>query len=169
MAQWTKGYIFKALMMNEIIKTELRKIGEKEYRCPVFKFNEEEILSLILMYSEMNVRSLFLDKIESIVIAIDEGRVNERFEVIIDELSEIEKDLPVQLREDTGFNLGNIIHLQSYVHELYLYYRLESDQIAIFQYKPNVECQLKLIDRKYFVSLCEQWLRELENDYSQLA
>jgi hypothetical protein len=157
-----KDFQAKPLMMNEIKKTELRSIGEKEYRCPVFKYNEEDILSLILIYSGTNVRSLFLDKIESINIAIDKGTVNEEFEVIQDELSEIEKDLPVQLREDTGFNLGKIIYLQSYVHELYLYFRLESDQVAVFQYKPNVEYQLRLFDRKYFVSLCEQWLRELE-------
>lgn len=150
--------------MNEIKKIELRSIGEKEYRCPVFRYNEEDILSLILIYSGINVRSLFLEKIESINIAIDKGTVNEEFEVVQDELSEIEKDLPVQLREDTGFNLGKIIHLQSYVHELYLYFRLESDQVAIFQYKPNVEYQLRLFDRKYFVSLCEQWLRELEKE-----
>lgn len=153
-------------MMNEIKKIELRSIGEKEFRCPVFKINEEDILSLILIYSEMNVRSLFLDKIESIINAVDEGTINERFEVINDEVSEVEKDLPVQLREDTGFNLGKIIHLQSYVHELYLYYRLERDQVAIFQYKPKIEYRLRLFDRKYFISLCEQWLRELQKDNS---
>ncbi len=157
-----KSPYFKVLIMNEVTKIKQRVIGEKVYRCPVFKFNDEDVLSLILIYSEMNVRNLFLDKIENIIIAVGEGTVYERFEIIRDVLSEIEKNLPVEVRDDTGFSLGNIIHLQSYVHELYLYYRLERDQVAILQYKPNFEYQLRLLDRKYFVSLCEQWLIELE-------
>lgn len=154
--------------MNEILEIELREIGGKDYRCPVFKF-KEDILSSILIHSEGNVRSLFLDKIDSIIDEVESEKINEKFEVIKDELSEFEKDLPVHLREDTGFNLGNIIHLQSYVHELYLYYRVEEDQIAIIHYKPKIEYQLRLFDRQYFTSLCEQWLRKLNKNNSQLA
>lgn len=151
--------------MNEILKIEIREIGQKEYSCPVFKFNEN-ILSLILIYSKSNVQSLFLNKIESILEAVDSENVNTRFEVIQDELSESERDLPVHLREDTGFNLGSIIHLHSYVHELYLYYRLQEDQIVIIKYKPEIECQLRLLDRRYFTTICEQWLNKLNKNNS---
>ncbi len=130
--------------------------GQKKLE-PVF-INEPDVLTLMLRISENKLDRLFLDNLFKIREYVLNKKEILQYEILKDVPNEYENELPQYLREDTGFSLGNLILLQNFVHELYLYYRIETDEVALLQYKPGYSTSLKLIQSSSFIEICEKWI-----------
>ena len=123
---------------------------------PVFS-NEHDVLSLLLRISENKADTLFLNSLIEIREFLANQKEILKYEIFDDVPNIHERELPQYLREDTGFQLGKLILLQSFVHELYLYYRLETDEVIVLQYRPGFITSLKLVQSDIFIETCNKW------------
>ncbi|MDF1697156.1 MAG: hypothetical protein P1U56_15040 [Saprospiraceae bacterium] len=148
--------------MNKIVGIKEVILAGEKFKDPVFEINDDLLINLF-RYSSNEVDDLFLNKLNKIRLAtsINEHAKLKDFEVRQDEILEYERELPVHIREDTGFKLGRLIHLQSYIHSTHLYYRIESDEIVLLQYLVGYETRLRLFNSKYFINLCNQWKEQI--------
>lgn len=143
--------------MNEIIDLKLQDLGNGVKYSPVFRFTENT-LSIVLNVAGQKMTVDMLKYIEE----ISDENLDIYVEAILDVRKEVESELPDHLRSDTGFSLGEIVHIESFVHDIHLYYILELDQIALIRYQPGFKKELILYEVSYFNRICLQWLEKLK-------
>jgi hypothetical protein len=126
------------------------------------------LLSRVLRLSNVNIESQFLEKLRLIVSYNGDNRINYfsslGLEIFDDNILDYERELPVHMREDTGFKLGKLIRIQSYFPEIYLFYKLDSDEVVIIDYFFFNGTNLVLINVNTFLLICEEWLEFIKNN-----
>jgi len=153
--------MFKVLSIKEI---EWKDRGSiiKDFE-PQFEEPHLKVFSELLRLYSRHIRSALLNHIELLSKTKDKKNYcDDKWGIWKDEPKEWEKSLPLYLREETGFQLGEVVTILSGDVIPYVYYRPKDDMVFITDYYGTcLSVQSPLEEMKEFLLWWENKVKEL--------
>ena len=112
---------------------------------PEFKKPQLKILAQLLKVISRNIDLYLLKDIDLLSKTENkEQYCDEKWGIWIDESKDWEKSLPLHIREETGWQLGEIATLFNGDHLPYVFYRPKDDMVLIIDYYKKISTPIEL-------------------------